>query len=200
MGWIPDHVIERMRGSHLLGIFIHLDLSPAPLRIWLGINDVPAGIESIDGEGSVYLGGGRLREVPNLDVLINGIADRVDFQLSGVDPIEAAKIDFVTLNVRGCGVTVGITTLDDHFQPMSAIIPLWQGVASFVTEDRQPVSGDQSPVVTLSLSVGSGVTTRDRSSASLWSAAHQRAMYPTDAFCDGTARLARGVSPSWPRA
>lgn len=199
MEWLPPHIVERLRGSHLLGIFVYLDLDPKPLRLWMGVNDVPAKIESVDEDGSVYLGAGRLREVPTLDVLINGIADRVAFTLSGVDPLDAMKIDFDTLDVRGRDLHVGITTLDDLYQPMSHIIPLWTGTASLVKEDSPPVGPGQKRTVSLSLSVGSGNTTRDRNSASIWSPAHQRALYPTDAFCDGTPRVARGVAPPWPR-
>jgi hypothetical protein len=198
VGWIPDDVLEDLAGSHFLAIFMRIDTVP-PIRIWAGLNDVPAGIESKDPSGAVYLGAGRLMNVPELDVLINGIADRVMFMLPGIDPTDALKIDFDTLDIRGASVDVGITTLDEYYQPRSRIIPLWPGFASFVTEDSPPPAPGEKRSVTLSLSAGSGVVTRDRNSAVLWSPAHHRALFPTDAFCDGTARLARGVAPAWPR-
>ncbi len=201
MARTPDHVIEALRGSHLLGIFLRLD-TPEPLRVWLGINDIPAGIANVDPDtNQTYLGGGILRDVPNLEACINGIADRAEFQISGIDPETAAKVDVeeFSADARGRDFHVGITVLDDKYQPMSSIIPLMTGRASFAAEAMPPVQGTDSPTVSIALSVGFGVTTRDRQSQVLWSAPHHRALYPDDAFCDGTTRLERGVAPDWPR-
>jgi hypothetical protein len=195
---ISDAIIEALRGDHQLGIFVYCAFSPQPLALWFGVNDVAVGIESVAGS-TVFLGGGVLQGVPELEVLVNGIADRVEFTLAGIDPASYERFDIEGYTVRGAEVYVGITCLDDYYQPVAPIQPLWDGRASFVRESMPPVTGSESPTVQLLLSVGSGVTTRARSSASIWSAAHQRALYPTDAFCDGTARLARGVAPTFPR-
>ncbi len=56
MSWVPENVIAELRGSHQLGIFLHIATSPA-LHLWFGVNDIPAGIESIDPAGTTYLGG-----------------------------------------------------------------------------------------------------------------------------------------------
>lgn len=199
MGPLPEEVIEALQGSTNIGIFVYADFDP-PLRLWLGVNDVPIGMESVDPDtGQVYKGGGQLQGVPELEVLINGIADRVEFSVSGVDPDYLAQRDPDEFDVRGAAIHVGITALDEYYQPVSQIIPLWDGRASYVRQIMPPVTGTQNPSVTVMLSVGGGVTTRARNAQVLWSAAHQRALYPTDAFCDGTARLARGVAPAWPR-
>ena len=200
MARVPDNVIAALRGSHRLGVFVHAEIEPDPMRLWLGINDIPAGIDAIDPDTQQrYLGGGMLREVPNLEAVINGVADRADFQLSGIDPATAARVDLAAIDVRGKPFHVGITTLDDDHQPMSAIIPLITGRSSYVTEASPPVTGTDNPSVTWGLSVGFGVTTRDRQSQVLWSSVHHKAAHPGDLFCDGTARMERGVAPSWPR-
>jgi len=199
MGYVPDDVIAAMRGSHSLGIFFRMDTNPA-LHLWMGINDIPAEFDhAIDLEGTVYLGGGRLAGIPTLEVLINGVADRVEFQMSGISPEDAERIDTEAPPVRGATVHVGIVPLDQYYQPMGYIVPLWIGTASFTTEKSSPVTGREQPTITMGLSVGSGSTTRSRKSTALWSPAQQKALYPTDLFCNGTARLARGVAPSWPR-
>jgi hypothetical protein len=201
MSRVPDNVIEALRGSHQLGVFMRLDTDP-PRRVWLGINDIPGRIDGIDPEtDEVYIGGGVLREVPNLEACINGIADRAEFQISGIDPVSAAQQDVEAFSAaaRGKDFHVGITTLDDKYQPMSTIIPLMTGRASFAAESMPVVQGTDNPTVSMALSVGFGITTRDRQSQVLWSAPHHRAIYPDDAFCDGTTRLERGVAPDWPR-
>jgi hypothetical protein len=197
MGYVPDAIIDRMRRSHKLGIFLHLATSPA-LRIWFGIHNIPAGFESVDGDGSVYQGGGMLVGVPLLEVLVNGASDNVDFTLSGLNPGLASTTLQTIPPVRGAALYMGITTLDDYYQPMSKIIPIWRGIASHISSSRPTVQGAVSPTTALSLSVVAGEATRSRPAYTLWSSAQQKILSPTDLFCDGTSRLARGVQPVWP--
>ncbi|QXZ79670.1 hypothetical protein [Rhizobium sp. L51/94] len=197
MGWVRDDIIAEMRGSHQLGIFLRMATAPA-LHLWLGVNDIPAGIDSIDPSGTVYLGGGRLIGVPTLEVLVNGTADSVDFTVSGIDPSAAQRMIDSIPTVRGAEVHMGLTTLDQYFQPMSSIIPIWQGTAAYLSEASSSVSGTDNQTLNLSLTVATGESTRSRASRSLWSSAMQKAIAPTDKFCDQTARIARGVQPAWP--
>jgi hypothetical protein len=196
--YVPENIIEAMRSSHTLGIFFRLDTDPA-LHIWMGVNDIPAGFDSIDADGTVYLGGGRLLNVPTLEVLINGQADDVVFGISGIDPKSAQKVIDAMPDVRGKRVYLGITTLDKYYQPMGPIIPLWEGIASHKKDRLPPVVGNEPHTVTLALAIVSGGSTRSRPALSVWDSAHQKALYPTDRGCDATARLARGVAPEWPK-
>jgi hypothetical protein len=196
--WVPPEVIEAMSGSHNAAFFLRVDTTP-PLRLALGVNDMEIGIPVIDEEGAVYTGAGVLQDVPDLEVLINGQSDRIEFTLSGVDPDAEELAELDAIDIRGKQVFVGMTTLDQDYQPMSPIIQMWDGTASFISERSAPVVGTGTRSLTLALSVGAGNTMRKRISAAIWSHAHQRALYPTDDFCKGTARLARGVAPSWPR-
>lgn len=199
MGWVSDDIIADLRGSHEIGIYFRMDSDP-PLRLWMGVNDVPQRLLAYDTEGDeIYLGGGRLQNIPYLEILLNGAADRQEFTMSGIDPDTLGLAAEELPEVRGCAVHIGITTLDDHHQPKSAIIPLLEGTASLITEASEPVEGTDNIQVTMGLSVAFGNVTRSRKTAVMWSAAMQRALYPTDAGCDGTARLARGVQPVWPR-
>jgi hypothetical protein len=195
--YVPSEVIETMASSHLLGIFLRLDTNPA-LHIWMGVNDIPAGFDSIDEEGTVYLGGGRLLNVPTLEVLVNGQSDSVEFGIAGIDPATAQKVLDEMPPVRGRDIRIGLTTLDDHYQPTASPVAIWGGTASHVTETSEVVKETENATTAISLASVSGNNTRSRASASLWSSAHQKALYPTDLFCDGTSRLARGVAPVWP--
>lgn len=195
--YVPPHVIEALGRSHTLGLFFRLDTDPG-LHLWAGVSDIPAGFDSIDEDGTVYLGGGRLLNIPTLEVLVNGQSGSVDFGLSGIEPGTAQRVIDSLPDVRGKDLKIGFTTLDQYHQPMSSIVALWTGTASHPTESSPPVQGTESRRTTLSLAVVSGTNTRSRAAQSLWSAPHHRALHPTDAFCDGTARLARGVSPAWP--
>ncbi len=195
--YVPATVVEALRGSNQLGLYLRIDTDPA-LHLWFGVNDVPIGFDGIDPDGTVYLGGGRLVGIPSLEILVNGTSDAVDFSVSGIDPATGTRMLDSIPDVRGKLVQLGITTLDDYFQPMTKIIPLWTGVASHPKEGRSPVKAGETATLTLSLSVVAGENTRSRAAKVLWSDAMQKSQYPTDKFCDGTARLARGVQPAWP--
>lgn len=197
MGWVPDEVIEAMRGSHELGLFLRVDTDP-PLHLYFGVNDIPIGFDSIDPDGTVYLGGGRLVGIPSLEVLVNGTSDAVDFTISGIDPATGARMLDSIPPVRGKLVQMGLTTLDEYYQPVTDIIPIWTGMASHPKEARAPIQAGETATLSLSLAVVAGENTRSRAARSLWSSAHQKALAPTDLFCDQTARLARGVDPVWP--
>lgn len=196
--YIPPDVIEALRGSHNLGIFMSLQTDP-PLHIWFGVNDIPARIDSVDAEGTVYQGGGRLIGVPTLETQVNGTSDSVEFTLSGIDVDTGTALADSIPEVRGRDLYVGLTTLDEYYQPMSAIIPIWQGRASHTGEASQAVSGTENRTMSLSLLVTTGSDTRSRSSSALWSSAQHKSVYSTDLFFDNTATLARGVQPKWPK-
>lgn len=200
MGYIADDVIEALRSSHRLGIFVKIDTTP-PGRFWMGASDIPLKFKgaTIDVEGGTYIGGGVLGNIPVLEALINDTAERVEFQMSGLSADQAEIFNTAVPPVRGKRVHLGITVLNDYYQPISDIIPMWTGTASFFSERSPSVGSGETPTVMMSLSVGSGPTTRSRPSASLWSHAHQQALFPGDDFCKGTTRLARGVAPAWPR-
>jgi hypothetical protein len=110
-----------------------------------------------------------------------------------------ALIDVDALDVRGKPVHIGVTCLDQDYQPVSDIIPLFEGTASFIDQRSAPVVGSSPFSVALALSVGTGMLTRTYPSGSLWSDAQQQALFPGDRGCENTARLARGAYPPWPR-
>lgn len=195
--WIPPELVSALSGSHDLGIFLRLDTTPA-LHIWFGVNDIPAAIDGVDPAGTVYLGGGRLIGVPTLETLVNGTSDSVEFTLSGISPDTAAQLIASLPAVRGKRLQIGVTALDDYHQPLTSPIPIWTGIASHVTESSPSVAGPENVTVTLQLSVVAGDNTRSRPSRALWSSAQQKAISPTDKFCDNTARNSRGVYPVWP--
>lgn len=196
--YVPAEVIEEMRGSHQLGIFLRIATTPA-LHMWFGVNDVPTGFDGIDATGTVYYGGGRLIGIPSLEVLVNGTSDAVDFSVSGIDPATGSKMLDSIPEVRGASVHVGLTTLDQYYQPMTNVIPIWTGTASHPNEAASPVKTGETATLSLSLSVVAGENTRSRPAKTLWTPAHQKADYPTDEFCSQVFRYARGTQADWPR-
>lgn len=195
--YYPAEIVDALSQSHDLGIFLRIESDP-PLHIWFGDEDKPAGFDSIDADGTIYMGGGFLIGVPTLEVLINGTSDSVDFTLTGVDPRTSARFLDSIPSVRGVPVNLGITTLDEYFQPMSKIISIWEGIASHVSEASSSVGYDDSPSISLSLSVVSGEATRSQSTRSLWTSPHQQAISSTDQFCGNVYRYVTTYQLIWP--
>lgn len=193
----PATVIDALRRGRPLAVFVRLDIDP-PLGFWFGVNDINVGMEDVDVGTITYHAGGQLLGIPELEVLVNGVADRIEIMLSAISPKDVEGADLSTADVRGKELHIGFTALDKYLQPVTSPIPFWSGVASHVVDAMPTVVGEEQPSITWALSVGSGVTTRAYPAASLWSHAQQTALYPTDDFCKGTARLSRGSIPSWP--
>lgn len=188
-----------------IGVFWRLDLPTVTdgdqsLRIWMGVNDCPIGIDSIDPAGSVYLGAGRLLNVPELEVLINGKADRIEFFLSGVPSDVVAKIDEAAPPVKGKEVHIGIAPLDDNWQPLTSIIPLWMGIADYWSVKMEPTKDLMQPHQNIiALSVGSGATGRSRARRVSFSDLQQKAVYPTDRAFERVVRYSQSYTVTWPR-
>jgi len=195
--YVPQAYLDAMKVTHSRGVFFRLDTTP-PLHIWLGVSDVPAAIDSVDADGTVYMGGGKMMNIPVLEALVNGQASSVEIGLTGISAEDAAPVIANLPDVRGRALHVGIAPLNKYYQPIGPIIPLWYGTASHTTDSMPVVSEGQDRTVTLRLAAMSGANTRSRPALSLWSSAHQKAMWPGDKFCDQTARLATGVAPAWP--
>lgn len=187
------------RITDLNAVFFRLATDP-PLRLWCGINDIPIELVNVDAAGAVYLGAGRLLNVPDLEVLINGIADRVEFYLPGVSVENANRVAAAAPEIQGLPVHVGVATLDDRYQPVTNIIPVWYGLADLWAM-KQPLSSDrdQPPSRTLVLSVGSGRTGRARARRASYTPAQQKLVYPTDKFCDFTPRYTTLYEVVWPK-
>jgi hypothetical protein len=202
MGYFPDSTILALRGNASIGIFFRMASTPDPLRLWLGVHDVTktmVGYE-VEDAGQRYLGAGQLLSVPELEILMNGVADRVEFVMNGVDTGLLAKLDEASPTVAGVEVKIGLCTFNDRWQPTTGILPIWRGRADYWTSSQEPQTDMSQPTThILSLSVGGGETTRSIPARTMWSDAQQKAFSPTDDFCRRVARYARGYTPRWPR-
>lgn len=196
MGYISDATIAALRGSYNLGLFFRLGTTP-PLRLAFSINDVPITLPTYDPDGVRYLGAGRFLSVPDLELLINGKANRVAFQLNGLTPEIVDQC--LTVPVLGALATVGIAVMDDRWQPISQIIGLWSGTADTSAMDM-PADADITKNRTMSLIVNCAAGDTSRALPSLVTASDetQKARYPTDRFFECVKRYMAGLQIKWP--
>lgn len=158
-----------------------------PARVWSGHGDLPIPADIVEGAPAVYLGGGELLTLPDIDQIINGTAGRYDIVLSGIAPDVQALATEEAATVKGAKCHVGAAYFDDDLQ-LTAVE--WIAVlrADFLTTARQGTTRS------ITLSLGTDNTDRSRAPISFWTDADQRRRSPTDLFCDHVAGITQGTS------
>ena len=202
MGFLPDSWCAAWRGTHYnLGLFFRLETAPS-LHLWFGVAPITAAIANIDVEGTVYIGAGILLNLPDaLEVLLNGTTDRIDWTLTGVNPslLNQISLHSNAPSVVGARTTLAIAPMDERWQLAAAPQALWEGTANF-WEEAQPVQTDMAKprTRTLTLATMTGDDSRALPYFSTWSDRVQKAISPTDRFCERTPRYYQGQSIRWP--
>lgn len=169
-------------GSPRFSVFFLLLASSGPVRAWLGPGDYALPADDVDTTGGTYLGIGLVGDVPALRQLVGGVAERVEFSLSGADAATFALADADAADVRGAQVQVGIIFFDADWQAVAPVAWLWEGVADTPSVDRDGSGGQVTRRV--SLSVGSAFTDRTRPQLAFYTPPDQKRRSATDTFCD----------------
>lgn len=189
-----DPRLEAQLVGGRIGIFFRLGL-PEVQRLWLGVGRVAVS-DAIDTDGAVYRGFGELTDVPAVSQLLNGVADRYDFALTGVRGHAAQLAAIEADTVRGARVNLGLGFFDPDYQ-FSGLIWLFEGEADYASIALAP--GQTGEIWSIKLSVGSAMTGRRRKSQSVFSDPDQQRLHPGDRFCERAQRYSQGVAAEWPR-
>ena len=176
-----------------IGIFFRMSTTPI-VRVWLGVGDIRPGINAYDATDEIYSGLGQLLDVPALQQLINGIADRITFHASGISE-ETMQLAASGSNVKGAAVALGIALFGAQWQQLGPPKWLFRGRADFVS--IQQVSDANGVKRVMELSVGSLFTGRRRKGLTFMTDADQQARHPGDKFCERTA-LYSEATKVWP--
>lgn len=192
------------KGSFRLAIFFRVGLDEVstgetPIRLWTGLYDIPARIPVYDAFGTTYYGTGKMINVPDLELLLNGVFDRIEFFVSGVDPEMSNNLETTAPPVIGAPVHIGIAAMDSRWVMLSNIIPVWMGRADYWGIVQPKVRTEETPTRTIYLSVGSGDTGRTRPRRVSFSNSQQKLVYPTDRFFNRVIRYSRDYLVAWPR-
>lgn len=174
--------------------------TPTPVRLWSGAGDLPVPADSVEPAPALYLGFGALPDLPGIEALINGRAQRMEFGLSAPDPDGslAALAESEAVAARYKPVHIGLWPLDASWQPVGAVKWLWRGVAhgtSVETDRRNPAR----PTATVTVSAGSRFTGRRQAKAIHYTPADQALDAPADRGFDNVAALSEGVEKKWPK-
>ena len=169
--------------------------------MWWGVADIPAVVPSLDIAGTIYFGAGIIADTPDaIEILINGTAERADWTMSGLDPSMTAAIAAGAPSVVGKRATFGICPMDERWQMLSDIIPIWEGTADFWAE-QQPTQNDPTKPKTriITLATMTGDASRALPYLATWTDAIQRLISVTDRFCERVPRYYERQIIRWPR-
>lgn len=169
-------------------VLIRIDATP-PARLWSGAGHLYLPADDVEVEdGALYLGGGELLDGLNdVEQLINGTADRIEINVSGVTP-EAVRFAIEEADkIKGADVDIGIAEFDDLWQ-LVAVTWSARYRADKLTTARQPATR------TISLSMGSDDTGRSRAPNAYFTDAYQRRRSPDDAIFSHVSGINAGKS------
>lgn len=163
-----------------------------PARIWSGVGMLEIPPDRVEPLGATYLGAGELLSVPDFQQLINGVAERIEFTVSGVsdETVRLALEDAPT--VRNAAIYIGRIDFDENWQQVGPVE--WEATfrADCLVIDSTSSGGKRTR--TLKLSAGSDDTGRTYAPAAFFTDADQRLRSPDDSFFDHVARLSNGSS------
>jgi hypothetical protein len=199
LGWDIAAQAQLAGGTVKPAILFRMATDPV-VRLWGGAGDLAMGEDLIeDTEGAIYTGMGELLSLPQVNALVNGLAERVEFQLSGaaISGEIAAIAGTEAADIRGAVVHLGFMVFGADMQQLSPTAWLWDGVADSLKVSRQ---GDDQGGVSraIGLSVGSLLTGRQRANLGYFSDADQRRRSSDDAYCSLVKTYSAGSTKNWP--
>lgn len=170
---------------------LRIDSDPV-CYLWTGFGQLETPADAVDPAGATWLGAAQIIGIPALQALINGVAERVNFTLSGVstETLRLAREDKAT--IKGAAVRIGHVQFDADWQLDGGITWEWLGVADALrVESRYADDGRVRQIV---LMVGGADTSRSNPRFNYWTDASQRLRSANDAFCDHVAMISEGVT------
>lgn len=179
-----------MRGSLLFRI-----ASDPIARVWSGHGDIIIPSDIVEPAPALYLGGGELVNLPDIDQVINGTASSVDVTVSGVsaETLRLALED--APSVRGAAVHVGIVYFDDAWQ-VDEVEWVSKLTAGPLKVDSQ-TGNDGSRTRSITLTIGTDFLDRSKAPVAFFTDADQRRRSPDDSIFDHVAGISAGTARSY---
>jgi hypothetical protein len=176
-----------MRESFLLRI----NSSPVA-RVWSGVGNLTIPADSVEASPATYHGGGAMLNAPDFQQLINGVAERIEFQVSGVTAEMLALAIEDAPSVKGATVNLGRVEFDDNWQQVGSVE--WEAVFRADTLSVSSQESEEGRTRTITLSVGTDDTDRSHAPLAFFTDADQRKRSSTDAIFDHVAAINAGTS------
>lgn len=166
-----------------------------PATLWSGNGLIMLPGDAVLPDDTLVHGGGELINIPDLEQLINGLAQRIEITLSGVSEEAIRMAEEEALHVPGAAVHIGRISFGEDWQIAEPVAWEWAGQGKSLTVSSEPA--DKGRTRTLTLRLGAGETTRSRAPLAFFTDADQRREFPTDNFFDHVAGINNGTSRRW---
>lgn len=163
-----------------------------PALFWTGHAELLLPADAVLPEPALALGGGNLVNIPDLEQLLNGTAQRLEIQLSGVSDETIAFAQEEAAQVPGAPVHIGRIKFDEEWQQDGPVEWEWEGEGRNLTVGSE--DGESGHQRTLTLRVAAGDTTRSRSPLAFFTDADQRRDFPDDDVFSHVAAINAGTS------
>jgi hypothetical protein len=138
--------------------------------------------------------------VPAFQQLVNGVAERVEFALSGVDATMAALAASEASEVKGVALLLGVGAFDTDWQMAGTPIWLKRLTVDYLSIAQDPIRGPKDETIrAIKLSARSFLTGRRRPANSFYTDAEQQSRSAGDRFCERTGLYSAEVVKTWPR-
>lgn len=163
--------------------------SDPPAYLWTGHGHLDV---SIDAEVRRYLGAAHILSIPDLKQLINGVAERIEFRLSGVsaETLRLAQEDRPSIELADA--RIGRVSFDQNWQINGDVDWLWHGFADIITTASAPT--ERGRTRTIALGLASSDTRRANPQLAFFSDADQRKRSADDAFFSHVGQINLGIT------
>lgn len=165
-----------------------------PATFWSGHGPLLLPADSVLPTDTIIPGAGELVNIPDLEMLINGKAQRLDITLSGVSPETIALATDEAPQVPNAPVWIGRVEFDQAWQ-VTAVEWEWSGEGRSLSVSSQDNAGGRTR--SIMLSVAAGDTRRRRAPNAFFTDADQRRDFPTDTVFSHVAGISAGITRKW---
>lgn len=161
-------------------------------RLWGGVGDLIIPADIVESADAIYLGGGELCDVPDLDALINGSATRISITVSGVTAATLALALEDAPSVRNADVHIGLVYLDADWQLIEVEwLALLRSDTLTIAITTDPNGGR---VRSITLSIGTDFTDRSTAPIAFFTQADQHRRSADDDIFDHVSGITEGTS------
>jgi len=170
---------------------LRIDALPVA-RLWGGVGDLVIPADIVETQPATYMGAGALLNAPDFQQLINGTAERLEAQISGVSA-EAIRLALKEgPSVRGAKEHFVRFDFDDDWQLIGVEYEAVFRADKLTVESSDSEGGGRTRKLTLS--IGTEDTNRSRAPLAYFTDQDQRRRSVTDHIFDHVAGISIGTS------
>jgi len=181
-----------------LAFFFRAEVGGTVLRLTATAGDYPVPADGVETTGGIYLAAGSFGPgLPDIDMAMNGAAQGLTLQLSGVSTETIQSYILDRDQIVGSSAAMGWAILDERYRPAGPIRWPLRGKL-FNPRVRRARKNDATWERAISVTLVAGSYLRRRGVQAYATGAGQRARFPDDEFFDRIGLYARDSTRKWP--